>query len=183
MSPSARINSVALVVLVLALAAPLALGGWYLARNHQWAEDRLSELEPRYARLLGLLSRTTELDKGIADGNALLLRHTFPASQDVSQAGNAAQQRLRDLFTGAGLEVVSSQILPAKGVKEYDRIALSVRVEGQASGLQAAWVALKGISPTIWVEGFTVQTMGQQTATTPPRLSVQLNLYVLRARS
>jgi len=172
----------ALVLPVLALAIPLALGGWYLTQKHQWAQTRIDGLEPRYARILGLQANVPIMDKAIDGAVAMLERNAYPAKQDESQAGNTAQQQLRGIFSAAGMDVVSSQILPAKSDKHFDRIALSVRVEGGQPQFQAALVALAAARPSIWVEGFVAQHLGN-TRPESPRISVQLNLYILRVRS
>ena len=172
----------ALLLPLLVLSIPLAVGAWYLAQKYQWAQTRIDGLEPRYARILGLQANVPMLDKAIEGATVMLERNAYPAKQDESQAGNAAQQQLRGLFSAAGMEVVSSQILPAKSEKHFDRIAISMRVEGMQPQFQAALVALASARPSIWVEGFSAQHLGN-TKLDAPRISVQLNLYVLRARS
>ena len=54
MNPLKSRDSVVLTITVIVLLLPLALLGYYMAQKHQWAQDRLAELEPRYSRLLGL---------------------------------------------------------------------------------------------------------------------------------
>ena len=53
----------ALAISVLILVLPLALAGWYVVQKHRWAQDRLRELEPRYARMLGMEVHTEDLEK------------------------------------------------------------------------------------------------------------------------
>lgn len=173
-------EKVALAVTLLLLVLPLALAGMYMVQKHRWAQDRLAELEPRYARLLGMEASQGELEKTAAQARALLTQYAYPASQDVSQAGNDAQQRIRNIFSAAGLEIVSSQVLAPKPEKTFDRIPLSVRAEGQLLALQSALVGLSSQSPAILIEGFNVQTIGAVRADRPQRLGVQFNLSVLR---
>ena len=159
---------------------PLVLGGVFIYQKHQWAQSQLDSLTPRYARLLGLEASGTDLSKIEAEAATLIKQFTYPESQDVTQAGNDAQQRLRNIFTTAGLEVVSSQVLPPKSEKFFDKIGLTVRLEGNLPALQSAMVVLAGQSPAILVDSFTVQTIGAVKAETPQRLSIQFNLSVLR---
>ena len=170
----------ALAVSLLVLVLPLALAGWYVFQKHRWAQDRLQELEPRYARMLGMEAHTEDLEKARNEARNLLTRYTYPASRDVSQAGNDAQQRVRNIFSAAGLEIVSSQVMPAKTEKSFDRIPLAVRTEGELLALQTALVGLTGQSPAILVDGVAVQTIGAVKADKPQRLGVQFNLSVLR---
>lgn len=159
----------------------LALGGFFVWQKHDQVLGRLVDLEPRYARMLGLKSSKAELDRAAAEAQALLAKLAYPANQDATQVGNDAQQRLRTLFVAAGLEVVSSQILPTKTEKQIDKVPLMLRLEGQLTGLQSALVVLATQTPTVYVDGLNIQTVGFVKAETPQRLAVQMNLYVLRA--
>lgn len=175
-------EKVALAITLVLLMLPIVLGGWYVTQKHRWAQDRLTELEPRHARLLGMEAKGEELKKTATQARELLTHHVYPASQDVSQAGNDAQQRIRNIFTAAGLDIVSSQVLAPKTEKSFDRILLSVRGEGQLLALQSALVGLSSQSPTILIEGFSVQTVGVARANVPQRLGAQFNFSVLRER-
>ncbi len=177
------INALAVALLLAAVALPVSWAGWFVYQKHLSAQSKLDEVEPRYARLLGLKANAQELDKSIEGATALINLHAYPASQDATQVGNDAQQRLRAVFTAAGMDVVSSQILPVKtSAAPFEKIALSVRVEGQLVGFQAAMAALSLSHPTVWVEGYVAQIMGNVTATAPQRLSIALTLYVMRGK-
>lgn len=167
----------------LLLCLPLLAAAAFLVSKYNWAEQRLAELEPRYARLLGLEGSRNDLARALADTSAMMTLYVYPVSQDVSQAGNDAQQRIRNIATTAGLSIVSSQVLPPKVENLFDRIPLLVRLEGELPALQAALVVLAEQSPAINFEGITVQTVGAVKAEVPQRLSIQFNLFVLRARS
>ena len=173
-------EKIALAITLVLLMLPMMLGGWYVFQKHRWAQDRIAELEPRYARLLGMEAKGEELKKSANQAQELLARHVYPASQDVSQAGNDAQQRIRNIFTAAGLDIVSSQVLAPKSEKSFDRILLSVRAEGPLLALQSALVGLSGQSPAILIDGFSVQTVGAVRADRPQRLGAQFNFSVLR---
>jgi general secretion pathway protein M len=183
MKPLLTRQNLGVGLVLLALLLPLALVAAYLVGKYQWVEATMAEVEPRYARLLGLQSSQTELNQAIAQSAALLSRQAYPATQDVSQAGNDAQQRLRNIATRAGLSIMSSQVLPPKAEKQFDRVPLAVRLEGELPALQAALVVLAGESPAINFESFSVQTIGAVKAEVPQRLSIQFNLFILRARS
>lgn len=176
-------QTLAAVLLAVIVVLPFLLAGAYLSSKYRWASDRLSELEPRYARMLGLDSSRAELSRALSASVDTVNRYAYPASQDVSQAGNEAQQRVRDISTKAGLTLVSSQVLPAKTEGAFDRIPMVVRLEGDLPALQAALVVLQAQSPVLNFEGFSVQTIGAVKAEVAQRLNIQLNLFVLRARS
>lgn len=170
------------IALVLGLVVFASGATAYVVSRHVWARDRLAEVEPRYARLVGLGESGPALDAALAERRAFLARHAYPASQDVARAGSDALQRARETLSRARLDISSTQVLPPKEVDGFDRIALVLRLEGELSALQGALTVLPSLSPTLFVESFKVETIGMPRADSPQRLSLQANLFVLRNR-
>lgn len=186
MNPLKSRHSVVLVITVMILLLPLALLGYYTVQKHQWAKERLAELEPRYSRLLGLEAQGTELADVLARAQAARVKYVYSAAQDATQAGNAAQQQVRDIFSSAGLQVISSQVLPPKAEKGFDRIPLAVRTEGEWLAVQSALAVLSSQVPIIIIDELDLQVqggLGHADAKQAPRLAAQFSLSVLRERS
>ena len=175
-------QTLVLLLTLVILALPLVFAGLYVYERHLAIEDQLSELEPRFARLLGLSQSKSELALAEERVKVLLAEYAYPDTQDASQAGNAAQQRIRTLFAHAGVDVIASQIAQPKQEKEFDRIGLNVRVEGDLATIQSAMVVLAGVKPAILVEGLTLQVNGAPKPDVVQRLSGQFSFYVLRVR-
>lgn len=172
----------ALTVLVLLL--PVAGAALYVWTQHQRVQNRLADLEPRYARLQGLLQRQADLKALAVQVNGQLVRLTYPAAQDVTQAGNDAQQRIRSLFAESKLDIISIQVLPPlKEESKFDRIPINLRVEGDIAGIQSALLKLSGQNPMVLVESLSLQTIGAVRPASIQRLGGQFNLSVLRVRS
>ena len=161
---------------------PLALGGAYVWRKHQWGQGEMDRVVPRYARLTGLEQEAPRLDERLAEATRQLSQYVYPASVDATQAGNDAQQRVRSVLSAAGLTVVSSQVLPNKPEQGFDRIGLSVRVEGELLHLQSALAVIPSLTPVVLIDSINVQVMGLQRADRPQAPAVQLNVSVLRAQ-
>lgn len=169
---------------VLLILLPLSAAGIYIGTKHQQAQQLLTDLEPRYARLLGLLDRQNDLKALAAQGNEQLARLTYPVGQDVTQAGNDAQQRIRSLFADSKLEIISIQVLPpAKEETKFDRIQISLRVEGEMVGIQNALSQLSAQTPQVLVDSVTLQTIGAVKPASIQRLGGQFTFSVLRAHS
>jgi general secretion pathway protein M len=168
---------------LLGLAAALGYGAWRAWGEHESARTQLETLEPRYARLVGLADERARLDAALTQAEKALGRHAYPSSRDVSQAGNDAQQRAREIFTKAGLDVISIQLLPAKAADRFDRIPVTLRLEGDLPALQAALAALPTMAPTLFVAGFNVQGAGSPQPERALRVVAQLELFALRART
>lgn len=169
---------------VLALVLPIAVGCAYIWTRHHEVQKSLTDLEPRYARLLGLIEQQSTL-KGLGDqAAAQLVRLAYPASQDPTQTGNDAQQRIRTLFADSRLDIVSIQVLPPpKGDGPFERIQINLRVEGELVGIQSALSALAAQTPRVLVDSVTLQTIGAVKPASIQRLGGEFNFTVLRVRS
>lgn len=180
------VRRMALVALVLAVALlPVVGGAWYVRSKHTWGKERLAQIEPRHARLLGLESQRAELEAARQQATELRTQYVYPVTADETQTGNQAQQKVRDLLSSAGLQVVTSQVLPAKEEKGFDRIPLVLRAEGELLGLQSALSVLSMQQPVIVINELDVQVQGALmniNPKAPPRLSLQFTLTVLRER-
>ena len=116
MSAAQRVRSDRLAFLLL-LAVPLAvlMGlGVYAFQKYRWASQQLADLEPRYARMLGLQQQQAGIEEALAQQRAQLGQYAYPASTEGTQAGNAALQQVRGLMTSAGMLISSAQALPAR---------------------------------------------------------------------
>lgn len=179
LSPGQRLWQIAWLALLL---VPLALAATYVWNKHQWAQQRLAELEPRHARLQGLLARQADYAAANDALQAYLASHVYPAEQTATEAGNDAQQRVRNLFAESGLSVVSLQVQAVKEEGAFDHIPLALRAEGSLSALQDALAKLQVQRPTVLVNSLSLQTVGAARPGAAPQLSAQLSLTVLRAR-
>ncbi|HOE40894.1 MAG TPA: type II secretion system protein GspM [Rhodoferax sp.] len=170
------------VLTVLALLLPVLGSAYVVWVKHQRVEGILAEIEPRHARLQGLMARSADLQAFGAKASAQLSQLTYPATQDATKSGNDAQQRIRALFSDSKLDIISIQVLPAKEVGKFDRIGISLRVEGNLSAIQAALSRLPEQMPVVVVEGMTLQTIGAVLPASIQRLGGQFNFSVFRVR-
>jgi len=131
---------------IYALAALLGLGGGY-------AEER-TRLEPRVARLAGMLE---EREAVLAQSNSAaeaLAERVYPAQDDVSALSASLQSRVRQLFADAGMQVRNSQVLPPRDREHFQQVAIKVTVEGTLPALDAALAAVARERPRLLVESF-----------------------------
>jgi general secretion pathway protein M len=123
------------VLWIVAAAAVLLLAGlwacWFTWTKYQQAHQRLAEIEPRYARLAGLLQNGERLALADSALKANLANYVYGAGDDANQIGNTALQQVREMATKQGLRVTSSQVTPPRDEQGFDRIGLNIRVEGE----------------------------------------------------
>ncbi|MGB6101621.1 MAG: type II secretion system protein GspM [Comamonas sp.] len=165
------------------LALPLFAGAAYVVRKHQWAAEQLQQLEPRYARLQGLLAAAPEIETARHQADQLLQSYLYPADTTLNQAGNEMQQQIRDALSAAGLRVGSSQVLPSKSeLPGLERVQVGIKAEGDMQGLQTALIALQALRPAVWVDSLTTNVMGKASELTEPNLTIQLQLSAWKAQ-
>jgi general secretion pathway protein M len=163
-----------LALLILAVAKVVAV--------HRSATSRLADIEPRFARVAGLLQNNARLSSADKTIKASVDRFLYPAEGDASQIGNQALQRVRDIATAKGLRVSSSQAAAPREDQGFDRIGLSLRVEGDWEQIQALLTELARQQPAIYSQ--TVQ-INAQVISVPghgPTVAGQFELYVLKER-
>ena len=171
-------------ITALALLLPAAGAIFFIWSKHQQIEQLLSDLTPRYARLAGLVERQADLKALSEQANTQLTRLAYPSSQDATQAGNDAQQRIRTLFADSKLDIISIQVLPlGKEETKVDRIQINLRVEGDLAGIQNALATLTSQTPLVLVDSMALQTIGAVKPASIQRLGGQFNFSVLRVRS
>ncbi len=171
-----------MAISVLICLLPLFFLASYVASKHAAARAVLEQLEPRFARLLGLRASADKMDAELNLLGQRMSQFVYPMEMDATQAGNEAQQRVRSVLTTAGLTVVSSQVLPTKVEQGFERISLSVRAEGELIHLQAALAVLPSLTPVVLVDGINIQVVGLQRADKPQRLGTELKLSVLHRK-
>ncbi len=171
------------VAAILLIATPFLVTGVYVWQKHQWATTALAELEPRYARLLGLSAAKDQLDKAVANANTILRMHVYLADLDVTQTGNLAQQTVRAIFSDSQMGIESIQVLEAKDVGGFQRIEINLRADGNLASLQQALGKLRAQTPTVLINGFSAQSAGVVKPASVQRLNVSLNLSIIKNKS
>ncbi len=180
-----RLNRIVLLqwlTLIVALI-PVLWAGYFVWDKHQHMLTQLAQIEPRYARLLGIVERRADY-KTL---NLIVREHlgwlSYPATQDATKAGNEAQQRIRGVFSENQLDISSIQVMPPKQLGEFDKIEISLRVEGNIKSLHDALSKLAEVSPVVLVDSLSLQTIGAARPASVQRLGAQFILTVFRSRS
>jgi general secretion pathway protein M len=153
---------------------------------HGRAAEALAQIEPRYARISGLLEKQQQIGQVRLALGASLARYVYSPDGDANQIGNQVLQKVRDLATGRQLRVTSSQSQPAKEDKDHpglDRIAIDLRIEGDWNALQGLLTDLTRQTPAIYQSVVQLNALGFGRFIDPKApltISSQFDLYVLQ---
>ncbi len=179
--PGQRARVVAGLGLALALLAAVAVLGEVAA--HAWrARELRADIEPRHARLSGVLQRGDAILTASAEADAALGRLAYPADADVGEIGTGLQQKIRQLAEAAELRVAGSQILPVREHEGFAVVTVSGTLEGETGALAAFLSALAAEEPPIAVETLAVQAPRaiRRAGETNASVTIQMNMSVLR---
>lgn len=154
----------------------------YVRDRYLKAQAVLEEVEPRYARLLGLNVVDKALKKSVLDAYSQVLRWAYPPEQDVGRASNDVQQRIRRIADVAGMSVVSSQVLPTKLESGLEYIPVSLTMEGGVKGLQATLAAMASETPVLLVDSLSLRPIERGDPKQPQSLVATMVVTSMRVQ-
>lgn len=141
-------------------------------------------LEPRLARVQGLLMERAELQAQSARAAEVLREQVYADEQDPSALAASLQAEARQIFAEAGLAISNSQVLPVRRGELFDEVAVKIAVEGSIAAFDTALVGIAAHRPRMLVEAidvFPVSGPGRGAQYARQALTAVVQLKVLRA--
>lgn len=139
--------------LTLLLPALLYLAAMFgLLAMRQVSQGEIDRLEPRIARLQGLIAHEEELRDAAVAVDTRVLEVVYPASQDRTTVSATLQTNVRDIFAKAGLSVTNSLVMPVRERGNFDYIGVKLTVSGELAALDEALVGIAEYLPLLLVE-------------------------------
>lgn len=170
------------VMTILLLLTPFAAGGVYVWTKHQQAQSMLDQLEPRHARLQGLIQQEAEFEKHIQLAQGLISAFAYPAAADGTQIANDAQQRVKSALESAGFKVDSIQVKEGVESGDFLRLNISVKVDGNVHGVREAFLKLRELTPVLVVESFRFANEGPMLKAILQRTTGTINIVAFRSK-
>lgn len=146
------------------------------------AESVLEEIEPRYARLLGLQKAEAPLKKVVLDAYASLRKWAYPADQDADKAGNDVQQRARHAAEVGGMTIVSSQVLAPRLEGGLKQVPVSLTLEGGLQGLQTTLAAMANDTPALFIDSLSMHSIEKGDPKAPQQVTVIMVVLSLQVQ-
>ena len=150
-------QSAMVVLATLALPLLLLFYGigelWGKRMDYQRDIDRL---EPRVARMLGVLEYKDQLLGAYEAVDTQVVNLVYPAEQNRAEVSADLQKNVLGLLRQAGLSITNSQVLPVRERDGFDYIGLKLTVSGELAALDEALSALSAYIPILLVESIDV---------------------------
>lgn len=187
-NPRYAVLVLATAALPLLLVLYLAVGLLGMRAEYQAGIDRL---EPRVARLQGLLTREDELRGAASAVGSDVLDLVYPATDDHQAVSAMLQKNVREIFAAAGLVVSNSQILPVREAEEgeegFDRIAIKFTASGDLPALDIALADISAYLPLLLIESIDVwpaRASGRRgTGSTEQNITATIQVLALKVRA
>lgn len=150
----------------------------------QGYQSDIDSLEPRVARLRGLVAYEEQLRSAAAEVDGGVINLVHPATDDRATVAAKLQKDVRQVLVDAGLSVSNSQVLPAREQEMFDYISVKLTVTGDIAGLDDALETLSGYMPIVIVESLDVypkRATRRSADSDKQRITAILQLLSLRA--
>ncbi len=168
------------LVVVLAGCALLVAYVLELHARFDWAQSTLEQIEPRYARLAGLLQAAPDIEAALERTSSQLSGFVYPSATTADRMGTDLQQRARQVAEAAGLSVINSRIAPGEDGELLESVRLVLTVQGTQLHLRQMLLTLPSEAPRIRLEALQVQAARGRGEI--DRISAQLTLTVSRMK-
>lgn len=122
-------------------------------------QSEIERLEPRVARLKGLLESESTLKASVGDVARELESAVYPAAASRPTVSAELQNSVRGLLVGVGLSISNIQALPIIEGEDFDRVGLRLTISGGLPEIDSALLALSEHSPRVFVEGLDMQSI------------------------
>lgn len=144
----------ALVLAALVLFCVLVvveLGTWFW-QSHQ----RIGELEPRIARLLGYEQSTEQLRASEEQVKRQFEGLVFPAESDSGSVGAAVQQDVQRVLEGAGMSVINREVVDRAVQDTLEVIRVRISATGSMEALDQVLVDLGNSRPLLIIQSLEI---------------------------
>nr|WP_241262728.1 type II secretion system protein GspM [Parahaliea mediterranea] len=146
----------ATMALPIVLLFMLVLNLFAMRGEYQAEIDRL---EPRIARLVGLRMQEDVLAEAASQVDSKVYDLIYPATDDSASVAASLQKNVRDIFSGAGMTVNNSQILPAKQEGSLEHIVVKITATGSLDALDLALTEVASYRPMLVLESLDAYPM------------------------
>ena len=178
-------HSAALVLLTLLVPAGLFLYAVLGLLSQRAAyQSEIERLQPRIARLQGLIASEEALTTAAAQMDARLNAVVYPGTEERAAVEASLQKEVRTLLANAGLSTSNSQVLPQREAEGLEQLLVRLRVSGSLEALDRFLGDLQGYQPLILVESIDIAPERQsRRRNASPRQELDINLQLMSLRA
>lgn len=140
---------------------------------------QVSDMMPRVARLGGMLTAANEIRAADASASEQIQAIMY-VGNNANSMGVSMQQKIRSIFTGAGMVVSGSNIRSPKVFEDVTQIGVTISAEGKLSQLEEVLTELTDVRPLVIIERIEVQPERRRSNETSQQVDVRVQLYSMK---
>lgn len=167
-------------VCVVVMLVGLTALSFYLSYKHEQIDSVLSDVEARYARLLGMKDVASDIDGALKLAQADLSKAAFGVETTSDRIGTDIQQRVRRMAEASSVDVAGSLALPVKSLAGFEQVLVSVTLDGTLAGLRNVFVDLGVERPHLYLDAVTISATNRKRSDGEPLLSAQVTVSAFR---
>ena len=145
--------------------------------------DQIASLEPRLARVNGLVAKEQALAEALSGVNSTFSDHIYPSGSDAAAVAAAIQAETRRIFADSGLRVTNSQVLATRNREVFDYVSVKIVAQGSLGALDDSLMELSRFRPVILVETLDVFPNRPRRKNQEEAQSVTMTLQLLSLRA
>lgn len=172
---------VALTLLIPAYVFFSVLGAALAARAGY--EGQIGSIEPRLARMQGLIQKETDIQASLAGVNTVVTDNIHPKSTAAAGVAASLQAEARRILSDAGMEVTNSQVLPPRKRGAFDYVAVKVVARGTLEQLDEGLAELGSFRPVVFVESVDAFPSRRRRRNEDETQSLTVSMQLLSLRS
>lgn len=146
-------------------------------------QDQIDTIEPRIARMQGLVEKEEALREALSGVNNVMNDHIYLETTDAAAVSASLQAEARRILGQSGMEVTNSQVLPVRKRDTFDYVSVKVVARGGLDQLDQSLADLARFRPVIFIESLDAFPNRKRRASDSEEqtLTVTMQLLSLRA--
>lgn len=161
---------------------PFIAGAIFVWNKHKGFEAKLSEWEPRHARLQGIVQQQPDFTAHTQLAETLMAAYAYPAASEATQNVNDAQQRIRTALEQGGLKVDAINVSAPAEDGAYVRYRVVAKIDGNINSLSRSLMQLRQQMPILVVDSMRITNEGPMVKASVQRLTGQIEFSILKVK-
>ncbi len=146
-------------------------------------QGQIDAIEPRLARMQGLVAKEDALRESLAGVNTLVSDHIYPNSTAAAGVAASLQAEGRRILSDVGMDVTNSQVLRPRKRDQFDYVSVKIVARGTLEQLDQGLAEFATFRPVVFVESLDAfpNRRRRKNDDEAQTLTVSLQLLSLRA--
>ena len=167
--------AVPLYLFVLLLGAMLSTRSEYIGK--------VDAIEPRLARMQGLIVKEDELRSALTGVNTLVRDNIYPRGTAAAAVAASMQAEGRRILDDAGMEVTNSQVLRPRKRDQFDYVSVKIVARGTLEQLDQGLADFARFRPAMFVESLDAFPNRRRRRDEPEAQMLTVSFQLLSLRS